>query len=178
MEQEASSPNAALLHDDTYTYTANGDKSPEKSTLKSVTSYIIVTEFCERLAYYGFAGSLVLFFQRRLAMGNAEADTMVKCRDAVRDFPPPFVPRLKYAFRVPPIIAVQHLVWGLLHLPVARWLHCRQVFGTIQNHSHFLHHLRWGSRDGCVQLDSRKSGACNDLSCNVHCSCRYWWYQT
>jgi hypothetical protein len=28
--------------------------------------YIIVTEFCERLAYYGFAGSLVLFFQTQV----------------------------------------------------------------------------------------------------------------
>lgn len=27
-----------------------------RSTLYSVTGYIIVTEFCERLAYYGFAG--------------------------------------------------------------------------------------------------------------------------
>jgi dipeptide/tripeptide permease len=33
-----------------------------------------VTEFCERLAYYGLAGSLVLFFQTQLDMSNAEAD--------------------------------------------------------------------------------------------------------
>jgi hypothetical protein len=30
------------------------------------SGYIIVTEFCERLAYYGFAGSLVLFFQTQV----------------------------------------------------------------------------------------------------------------
>ncbi len=30
-------------------------------------------EFCERLAYYGFAGSLVLFFQTKLNMSNEEA---------------------------------------------------------------------------------------------------------
>lgn len=29
-----------------------------QSTLYGVTGYIIVTEFCERLAYYGFAGEL------------------------------------------------------------------------------------------------------------------------
>ena len=39
-----------------------------------VAGYIIVQEFCERLAYYGFAGSLVLFFQNRLNMSNADAD--------------------------------------------------------------------------------------------------------
>jgi peptide/histidine transporter 3/4 len=36
--------------------------------------FIIVTEFCERVAYYGFAGSLVLFFQQELDMSNADAD--------------------------------------------------------------------------------------------------------
>lgn len=44
-----------------------------KSTLNTVASYIIVTEFCERLAYYGFAGSLVLFFQTKLNMSNEES---------------------------------------------------------------------------------------------------------
>jgi hypothetical protein len=34
-----------------------------RSVLRSVASYIIANEFCERLAFYGFAGSLVLFFQ-------------------------------------------------------------------------------------------------------------------
>jgi solute carrier family 15 (peptide/histidine transporter), member 3/4 len=43
------------------------------STLKTVASYIIVTEFCERLAYYGFAGSLVLFFQTKLDMSNEDS---------------------------------------------------------------------------------------------------------
>jgi solute carrier family 15 (peptide/histidine transporter), member 3/4 len=43
------------------------------STLTSVASYIIVTEFCERLAYYGFAGSLVLFFQTKLDMSNEDS---------------------------------------------------------------------------------------------------------
>ena len=43
------------------------------SVLKTVASYIITTEFCERLAYYGFAGSLVLFFQTKLNMSNEEA---------------------------------------------------------------------------------------------------------
>ena len=36
--------------------------------------FIIKTEFCERLAYYGLAGSLVLFFQTQLEMDNEEAD--------------------------------------------------------------------------------------------------------
>ncbi len=39
------------------------DAKDRKSILKNVAGFIIVTEFCERLAYYGFAGSLVLFFQ-------------------------------------------------------------------------------------------------------------------
>ncbi|CAN0428283.1 unnamed protein product, partial [Ectocarpus sp. 13 AM-2016] len=42
---------------------AGADKG-RKSKLYSVAGYIIVTEFCERLAYYGFSGSphLVLVF--------------------------------------------------------------------------------------------------------------------
>lgn len=43
------------------------------SVLTGVASYIIATEFCERLAYYGFAGSLVLFFQTQLDYSNEEA---------------------------------------------------------------------------------------------------------
>lgn len=43
------------------------------SVLKTTASYIIATEFCERLAYYGFAGSLVLFFQTQLDYSNEEA---------------------------------------------------------------------------------------------------------
>lgn len=43
------------------------------SVLFTTASYIIVTEFCERLAYYGFAGSLVLFFQTKLDMSNEES---------------------------------------------------------------------------------------------------------
>lgn len=37
-----------------------------RSTLYSVTSYIIVTEFCERLAYYGFAGKFRLLCEFRV----------------------------------------------------------------------------------------------------------------
>jgi dipeptide/tripeptide permease len=50
------------------------DANDRKSVLKSIAGYIIVTEFCERLAYYGFAGSLVLFFQSQLRLSNADAD--------------------------------------------------------------------------------------------------------
>jgi hypothetical protein len=39
------------------------DAEGRPSILTGVAGYIIVTEFCERLAYFGFAGSLVLFFQ-------------------------------------------------------------------------------------------------------------------
>jgi dipeptide/tripeptide permease len=38
-----------------------------------VVFYISVTEFCERLAYYGFAGSLVLFFETKLNLSNEDA---------------------------------------------------------------------------------------------------------
>ena len=41
-----------------------------RSTLYSVTGYIIVTEFCERLAYYGFAGKFRLWAFGGLALFN------------------------------------------------------------------------------------------------------------
>jgi hypothetical protein len=39
------------------------DAATRPSILFTVAGFIVVTEFCERVAYYGFAGSLVLFFQ-------------------------------------------------------------------------------------------------------------------
>ena len=50
------------------------DAMDRKSVLMNVAGYIIVTEFCERLAYYSFAFSLVLFFETKLGYSNAEAD--------------------------------------------------------------------------------------------------------
>eukprot|EP00981_Chlorochromonas_danica_P011457 scaffold4013_cov192-Ochromonas_danica.AAC.2 len=44
------------------------------SVLKTVTGFILITEFCERIAYYGFAGSLVLFFENSFGYSNADAD--------------------------------------------------------------------------------------------------------
>jgi hypothetical protein len=49
-----------------------GKKRP--SVLYGSAMYIIVTEFCERLAYGSLAGSLILFFQRQLHYSNAVAD--------------------------------------------------------------------------------------------------------
>lgn len=45
-----------------------------ESTLKSVCSFIIFSEFCERMAFYGFQGSLVLFLTRVLHYSTGSAD--------------------------------------------------------------------------------------------------------
>jgi hypothetical protein len=50
------------------------DAATRPSILRGRVKYIIVTEFCERVAYYGFAASLVLFFETQLGMSNADAD--------------------------------------------------------------------------------------------------------
>lgn len=50
--------------------------SVRPSRLWTAASYIITTEFCERLCYYGFAGSLVYFFQQELNYSNADAINM------------------------------------------------------------------------------------------------------
>ncbi|KAF0712760.1 hypothetical protein As57867_004674, partial [Aphanomyces stellatus] len=39
----------------------------------SVCSFILVTEFCERFAYYGFTGSLPIFFRKNLGMSSVLA---------------------------------------------------------------------------------------------------------
>ena len=44
-----------------------------KSVLWNVAIYIITTEFCERLCYYGFAGSLVLFFESTMNLSSSDA---------------------------------------------------------------------------------------------------------
>ena len=64
---QAEDSSSGLLPDDS-------DSSERKSVLKNVVGFIIVTEFCERVAYYGFAGSLVLFFQVKMNMTNGAAD--------------------------------------------------------------------------------------------------------
>jgi dipeptide/tripeptide permease len=50
------------------------DAAKRPSVLLTVAGFILVTEFCERLAFYGFAGSLVLFFQTELGYSNAVSD--------------------------------------------------------------------------------------------------------
>lgn len=41
-------------------------KKSKRSKILSVCSFILVTEFCERLAYYGLSGSLIAFFVKKL----------------------------------------------------------------------------------------------------------------
>ncbi|TYZ69039.1 hypothetical protein PybrP1_000308 [[Pythium] brassicae (nom. inval.)] len=43
---------------------------PHKSIILNVCSFILVTEFCERLAYYGLTGSLPIFFHKHLGLNN------------------------------------------------------------------------------------------------------------
>ena len=50
------------------------DAVDRKSVLIHVDGFIIFNEFCERLAFSGFAGSLILFFQTQLGLDNAVAD--------------------------------------------------------------------------------------------------------
>jgi peptide/histidine transporter 3/4 len=54
-----------------------GSKKEKGSTLINVCSFIIVNEFCERLAFYGFQGSLVLFMKKQLGFSNADAATQM-----------------------------------------------------------------------------------------------------
>ena len=45
-----------------------GGRRKYKSVIVSVCSFILVTEFCERLAYYGLSGSLPIFFTKQLGL--------------------------------------------------------------------------------------------------------------
>lgn len=46
---------------------------PRRSIILNVCSFILVTEFCERLAYYGLSGSLPIFFHRNLGLSTVLA---------------------------------------------------------------------------------------------------------
>uniref|UniRef100_A0AAV1TH73 Peptide transporter n=1 Tax=Peronospora matthiolae TaxID=2874970 RepID=A0AAV1TH73_9STRA len=48
-------------------------RRPYRSIILSVCSFILVTEFCERLAYYGLSGSLPIFFHRNLGLSTVLA---------------------------------------------------------------------------------------------------------
>jgi hypothetical protein len=58
----------------TATTSSSSCSGPRRSVFRHVTGFFLASEFFERLAYYGFAGSLVLFFQRTFNMSNEEAD--------------------------------------------------------------------------------------------------------
>ena len=45
------------------------------STFRGVCSYIICNEFCERLAFYGFQGSLLMFMTKELGLQSGDAAT-------------------------------------------------------------------------------------------------------
>lgn len=51
---------------------SSGGSGNKRSVLLSVCSFVLLTEFCERLSYYGLAGSLVLLFQSRMGLSNSE----------------------------------------------------------------------------------------------------------
>lgn len=53
------------------------EKSSMRSTLFGVAGYIIIMEFCERLAYYGFAG---LFFGGRYLLNTEPANFLAGSR--------------------------------------------------------------------------------------------------
>lgn len=46
---------------------------PHRSIILNVCSFILVTEFCERLAYYGLTGSLPIFFRKHLGINSVLA---------------------------------------------------------------------------------------------------------
>lgn len=56
---------------------SNSGQSISDKKLLAVTGSIIVTEFCERLAYYGLVGNLELFFKRVLNKSTATASLHV-----------------------------------------------------------------------------------------------------
>lgn len=58
---------------------ASGEQGQQRSVLLSVCSFVLLTEFCERLSYYGLAGSLVLLFQSRLGLSNSEVSSFFSC---------------------------------------------------------------------------------------------------
>lgn len=105
------------------------DADNRKSVLTSVAGYIIVTEFCERLAYYGFAGSLVLFLQ-------VITKSLITC---VYTIPNIHTYACMYAERVQLLKlgrrrAVLVVGWVLLRDSFDRWIHRRHLFGQIQDH--------------------------------------------
>ena len=59
------------------------DASDRKSVLTRVNIFIVSTEFWTALGYYGFASSLVLYFQTQLNLSNADADVQFSYWTAV-----------------------------------------------------------------------------------------------
>jgi len=45
--------------------------------------FILITEMCERLAYYGLTGSLQIFFQSKLGMAGVRARALAELQRAM-----------------------------------------------------------------------------------------------
>lgn len=73
------SPNPFITDPPSGEASSQGLITKTKSTLKTVCGFIIANELCERMAYYGLAGSIVLFMTSELGMSTADADFNVRC---------------------------------------------------------------------------------------------------
>jgi len=59
-----------------------------ENIFREVCSYVLVTEFCERLAFYGLIGSLSIFLTREMGMSSVEASEFGSTFSAVNYLSP------------------------------------------------------------------------------------------
>ena len=67
----------------------DSDSGP-RNIFWSVCSFILVTELCERLAYYGLVGSLSIFITRELQLSSVKAGELPNTFHAMTYFTPLF----------------------------------------------------------------------------------------
>jgi peptide/histidine transporter 3/4 len=73
-DQSAAMTISTTHHKGPVSVTVTGAESSSSSNFLLACAYIIVSEFCERMAYWGIGASLPLFLSRELQYSTADAD--------------------------------------------------------------------------------------------------------
>ena len=132
-----------------------------------------MTEFCERLAFYGFAGSLVLFFEVSchllLALRSLMKVLLTFCSGMTTYYNTDSAQLHQCWSRC----AVLCLAGSVLCDPIIGWLHLWYILGQILYYSDLYIYLSGGSYHGAVGIHSRSCRWTTLLCSYLHRSIRW-----
>ena len=150
--------------------------SKNKSIILNVCLFILITEFCERLAYYGLSGSLIAFFVKKLNYDKVTASELNTLFTTLCYLTPLFGTLSSIASR---ITRKQFNCTLEYRHSKHRCVHERQVSWKVQNNSRRKHHICYRTLSlymGCRSTSLRSRVLFTGFVSVRHS--RKWLYQT